>query len=90
VSENPNNPGNHKNIDVTTFPGTYSACDAVSACIDFAWNIPGSDYNTDLHWLITEQMWSCICYWDGGSSADYWNIVDSNIGVSYGYEIGGS
>jgi len=86
VSENPNNPSNQATPDQTTFPGSMSACDAAVACATFVWNSANNDFNFDLHYLIDSNTWSCTGYYNALSSPSDWNVVDSNIGLSYGYE----
>lgn len=85
VSENPINPSNDGPTPlVTTFPSSMTACDAVNACAAFS--LPYGFFNIDLHFLIAEQEWSCTGYFDGYSSASDYNVADSNIGSSNGYQ----
>lgn len=86
VSENPNNPSNQASPDVTTFPGSLTDCAAAQACAEFVFNSANNDYNFDLHYLISENVWSCTGYYNALSSSSDWNVANSDIGNSYGYE----
>lgn len=87
VTESPSNPGNAPSTDpplVTYFDSTYSDCDAVSACGEFTYQ-PDFYSSFDVHWLIAEQQWECIAYASPQIDPSWFNVVDGDVGVVYGY-----
>jgi len=70
--------------DVTTFPGTLNDCDAITSCINYGFLSANNDYTYDIHYLISEGVWSCTGYYQG-SSSNYFTISDSDVGAAYGY-----
>ena len=85
LRENPSNVDASSVPDTTYFPGTYDACQAVQACMDFIYNVPNNDFSFDVHYLIGTQRWECIGYFTGFDQGEAFNVVDSNVGAVYGY-----
>jgi hypothetical protein len=90
VSEDPNNLSNNGFDPLsTTLPSSMSACEAAVSCVYLGmYSSPEHEYfNIDLHFLITDQVWSCTAYSGCCSSASDYNVAYSNIGSADGYQL---
>ena len=88
--ENTMNPGNDF---PDTYPpiyvsitGTYDMCSAASDCAQLGANQnPGPYYSFDLHYLASNATWECVLYYDPNSDPTYFNVVDSDACLSFGF-----
>lgn len=87
--ENTQNPGND-------FPGTYppiygsisgtfDMCSAASNCAQLGANQNPIYYSFDLHYLASNATWECVLYYDPNSDATYFNVVDSDACLAFGF-----
>ena len=92
---NPDNPANDS-VDNPPFSGEFDGtlpqCGVLNLCAGFC-NTKGGEYgfgyySFDLHHLISRDVWVCVCYDGSNDESQYFNVVDPDVSVAYGYDIG--
>ncbi|KAG6995699.1 hypothetical protein G7Y79_00043g079830 [Physcia stellaris] len=86
VRENDNNPGNPVDLGYNPFTVTLDdapVCELIQECAGIADNSMFFSFN--LYYLMNEDQWVCTIYAAGNDDTSYFNVQDSNIGDSFGY-----
>ena len=90
VSQSFENPGNIGRQPYSSeFDGSLPECVAATACAHSAANDPGFSDSFDLHERFdgpVEKVWVCNRWFYGYNDAATFNVVDPNVGRSFGYE----
>ena len=86
VETDPNTDSGNDNYNyppiIAYFPNTYSACDAVQACLVQTFDNEG--ISMDLHFLASSCQWQCFQYYDYSSANDF-HVSNSDVIQAYGY-----
>jgi len=91
LTENTDNPGNVGYVPETVdFPGDLSACEAIQQCANAAQIYPGTAWSFDIHFLVIEQTWECVIYYDFNLNPGFFNVENCDVSQSYGYTVAGT
>lgn len=86
VRETDDNPGVLSDSDpprTTTFDNA-DFCTLVAECSSFAQHFP-PHFSFQLYYQISEDQYVCTAYDNPNSDPSYFNVVDNDMGASYGF-----
>lgn len=82
------NPGNIVIAPETVeYPGTLGFCGALQQCANAAAVYPTVAYSFDIHYLIAEQVWQCVLFYEINPDPSYFNVANSDVGLAFGYTL---
>ncbi|CAF9923205.1 MAG: hypothetical protein ALECFALPRED_002326 [Alectoria fallacina] len=84
--ENAANPGTGSEPAIyTRFRGAYDMCAVSQYCANAARAAYGPYHSFDLHYTCSNSSWMCVQYYNGNSDASYFNVLNSDVAVAFGY-----